>query len=149
MCDIPFSFSFCCTFSTDRVWFQWMPIVCRLSLSPLFEIASTTLSKQAGEDFQSAFLFEYSVFPQSWKLNALVLYLRADPKSSAVEQWMSQPSNISLSLRCSWPSQSVPTPPRWIPNNSKTLLRLLRSLIWEAFSYKTQPLLLWRRMEDN
>ena len=97
MCDIPFSVSICCTFSIDRLWFPLILIFCRLSLSPLFAIASMMLSKQVGEDFQSVFLTLLLVFPHNWKLNALILYLRSDPKSSAVEQWMSQPSKISLS----------------------------------------------------
>ena len=98
MCCIPFSFKVCCISSTDRVWLYAIQIVCRLSLSPLVDIASMMLSKQAGEEIQSVFLSKSQLFPHNWKFMVLVLYLRVDPKSSAVEQWMSQLSKIRVSV---------------------------------------------------
>ena len=97
MCDSPLLLSFRLNLAAEILLFWLMLIVCRLSLSPLFDIASMMLLKEEDEDLLLVFLFLIKVSSHHWKLNVLVLYLRADPKSSAVEQWMLQLSKISLS----------------------------------------------------
>ena len=87
MCAIPFTFIISCTFALSKVWLYAMLSLVRLCLRPLLPIASTMCEKQEGSVFQSVVSSVWSVYPQTWKLKKLVLYLSLGPKSSALEQW--------------------------------------------------------------
>ena len=100
MFGIPFATNFACTLDADRVSLYEMSRLCRLTLSPLPQIASTINEKLCESVFQSVVLSSLFVSPQPWKLRKLVLYLSSAPKSISEEQWMQQQLNLISSALC-------------------------------------------------